>query len=250
MASYKIPQFLDSGDKILGPLNMRQFGYALGFGFISFVVFQLSFAFFPSAALFNLAPAIPFGLLGLYLALGKYNSRDAEVYVLAAIIFNVKPKKLIYVRVPDFFDLEEKLGTISANNIAKKMRERLDKTDRDKSSKGFNDFNLQNREQKAKKILEIANLQDNISSRTREKIVQMDIQKDVVMQELKAKEFTRTQGNNPQGRAIYNLSQQQFGQSPVLQAPQPSINSTFYDLNSQNFLDENDEDIYKPGVSN
>jgi hypothetical protein len=248
MASYQIPQFLDSGDKILGPLNLRQFGYALGFGFTTFLVFQLSFAFFPSAGWFNIVPALPFALLGLYLALGKYNSRDAEVYVLAAILFNVKPRKLIYVRVPDLFDLEEKLGTVSATNIAKKMKERLDKTAQDKSSKGYNDFSLQNREEKAKKILEIANFQDNISSRTREKIVQMDIQKDVVMQEIKAKEFSRNQANNPQTRAMFNLSQQPFGQSPVLQAPQPSINSTFYDLNSQNFLDEDNEDIYKPGV--
>jgi hypothetical protein len=243
MASYQIPQFLDSGDKILGPLNLRQFGYAMGFGFATFAVFQISFAIFPGAGWFNLVPASPFALLGAYLSFGKYNSRDAEIYVFAAILFNVKPRRLIYTRVPDLYDLEEKLSGVTVNNIANTMKKRLAKNISDKAGNGMNDFNLQNREEKAKKILQLANFQDNIATQTREKIVQMDIQKESVVRELKTKEFIQKQGGNQnQNRAIYNLQNQPFETSPVLNTPQPAMNATLYDFNTQNFLQDEEVD--------
>ncbi len=246
MASYQIPQFLDAGDKILGPLNLRQFGYAMGFGFVTFLVFQISFAFLPGAGWFNLLPAAPFAFLGAYLALGKYNSRDAEIYVFAAILYNVKPRKLIYTRVPDLYDLEEKLSTVTANNIATTMKQRLAKNLSDIAGNGMTDFNLQNRSEKAKKILQLANFQDNIATQTREKIVMMDIQKEGVMKELKAKEFLQKQGGNErQNRAIYNLQNQGFETSPVLNRDSSAPDSALYDLNNQNFLigDEQNRDI-------
>ena len=246
MASYQIPQFLDSGDKILGPLNLRQFGYAMGFGFATFAVFQICFALVPSAGWFNLVPAAPFALLGAYLSFGKYNSRDAEIYVFAAILFNIKPRKLIYTRVPDLYDLEERLSAVTVNNIAGTMKKRLAKNISDKNGNGMSDFNLQNRQDKAKKILQLANFQDNIATQTREKIVQMDIQKESVVRELKTKQFMQKQGGNQnQNRAIYNLQNQPFETSPVLDNNQP-MNTALYDFNTQNFLQDEEVDDNHP----
>jgi hypothetical protein len=105
MAAYQIPQFLDSGEKILGPLNLRQFGYALA----GFIICTLIFTIFsPSMGNYAVIPCLPFFGLAAYLALGKYNGRDSEIYVLKYILFLVKPRVMVYTRVPELDDLKKK----------------------------------------------------------------------------------------------------------------------------------------------
>lgn len=38
---FRVPQFIDVEDKIVGPLTLRQFGYVLGAGGLSFIIWKL-----------------------------------------------------------------------------------------------------------------------------------------------------------------------------------------------------------------
>jgi len=125
MTSYQIPQFLDSGDKILGPLNMRQFGYALAGGFIGVMIYSVTQAIFPEIGNYAIIPAIPFAAIFAYLALGKYNGRDSEVYVLKYILYNVKPRQMVYSRSPDYSDLNKKLAGLTYNSILERWNKEL-----------------------------------------------------------------------------------------------------------------------------
>lgn len=125
MATYQIPQFLESGDKILGPLNVRQFGYALGGFFVSILIFTLTQSAFPTIGFYAILPAIPVLGLTAYIALGKYNGRDSEIYILKFILFNVKPRTMIYQRYPNNSDLDEKLATLTTDKITKEWASRV-----------------------------------------------------------------------------------------------------------------------------
>ena len=125
MASYHIPQFLDSGDKILGPLNIRQFGYALAGGTVAFLIFTVVQSILPGIGTYAIIPAIPaMGLFG-YLSLGKYNGRDSEIYVLKIVIYLLKPRMMVYARVVDNYDLDEHLAKLTVDNITKEWQNRI-----------------------------------------------------------------------------------------------------------------------------
>lgn len=154
MASYHIPQFLDSGDKILGPLNMRQFGYALGGFMICTLIFNLTQALVPGIGNYAIIPCIPLAALSGYLALGKYNGRDSEIYILKFIIFNSKPKTMVYARVPDIADLGSRAAEWTYEAISKRWKVAVEK----ELARQQNDaltFNERDAIEKAKKIREI-----------------------------------------------------------------------------------------------
>jgi hypothetical protein len=165
MASYQIPQFLDSGDKILGPLNMRQFGYALGGFMVSAIIFTLAQSLVPGAQFYAIIPCIPIVGLAAYLALGRYNGRDSEIYVLKYIIFNSKPKWMVYARVPDVQDLNEKLNDYTTDKITKRWTDELGKQ---KAIKGneFLTFNNQDSLKKASQIRALGNTIDLSTTNT------------------------------------------------------------------------------------
>jgi PrgI family protein len=125
MASYNIPQFLDSGDKILGPLNIRQFGYALVGSLLSFVTYTIIQALAPGLGVYALVPVLPLVAVFGYLSVGKYNGRDSEVYVLKLIIYSLKPREMVYSRVADNSDLDEHLSKITYDNISKEWNSRI-----------------------------------------------------------------------------------------------------------------------------
>lgn len=125
MASFQVPQFLDSGDKILGPLNLRQFGYALGGFMISVMIFSIVNAYYPSAGLYGFLPAVPVAGLAAYAALGKYNGRDADFYIVRFVIFAIKPRFLKYSRLPDTADLDSKLNDWTEAKIKERWAKRL-----------------------------------------------------------------------------------------------------------------------------
>jgi PrgI family protein len=106
MASYQIPQFLDSGDKIFLGMNIRQFAYALVGFLLCVLLFQL---FFPAIGNFAFVPVAPLGLFFFYLCLGKYNGRDAEIYILKIVIFATKPRAMKYIRDYDLIDINTRL---------------------------------------------------------------------------------------------------------------------------------------------
>jgi len=154
MASYQIPQFLDSGDKILGPLNLRQFAYALSGFLFSALIFTSFQSIDPRIGVYALLPCLPVVVIFGYLALGKYNGRDAEVYVLKFILFMAKPRKMFYVRVPYTTDLDEKLAALSANQILKEWTLRVNKIKELEGNqlKTFNNLDALGRAQKIRSL--------------------------------------------------------------------------------------------------
>jgi hypothetical protein len=158
MASYQIPQFLDSGDKIFGPLNIRQFGYMLGGGFVVFLVYTLTSTFLPGIGNYAFIPTIPFLGIFAYLALGKYNGRDSEIYVLKAIIYAVKPRIMMFRRVVDNSDLDSKLASLTVSEIEKKWSQAAQKSKALESNE-YASFEMEDRASKARKLRSIgANL--------------------------------------------------------------------------------------------
>lgn len=150
MASYHIPQFLDSGDKIFGPLNVRQFGYALFGGILSFLLFTIVQSIIPGVGLYGIVPVIPVIALFGYLAFGKYNGRDSEIYILKLIIYFLKPRLMVYTRVADNSDLDEHLSKLTYENISKNWNERIAKTSTDE-----NDFENHSTKMKAERIRQL-----------------------------------------------------------------------------------------------
>jgi hypothetical protein len=159
MASFQVPQFLDSGDKILGPMNLRQFGYALGGFMISVLIFTLVNNAFPTAGLYGFIPAIPVAALAGYAALGKYNGRDADFYIIKFIIFALKPRFLKFSRLPDNSDLDARMGEYTESKIKARWASRLsDQEEADKDP--YSDFRVANSELKADKIRNLGQLLD------------------------------------------------------------------------------------------
>lgn len=104
MGTYKVPQNVESEDKILGPLSLKQFIYAiigLGYGFVTFAIFQQIIAVW---VIVGIPPML------FMLALGLYQREDQplETYVIAVVQYFTKPKQRIWVKEPiaEVFHLE------------------------------------------------------------------------------------------------------------------------------------------------
>lgn len=91
MATYKVLQDIEAEDKLLGPLSLRQFIYAIIVVFIGFIAFQLA-----RAAWFLALPFVPpmifFGLLAAPFG----QTQSSEVWLLAKIRFFLFPRKRIW----------------------------------------------------------------------------------------------------------------------------------------------------------
>jgi hypothetical protein len=120
MASYSVPQFLDSGESIVFGLNMRQLGYAFGGFLVGSLIFSVATPFLGLWG--SLIPIAPVAGLALYLAFGKYNGRPSEVYVLKMILFNVKPRALVYSRIPEIDDLNKKMAELTQDKILNRWK--------------------------------------------------------------------------------------------------------------------------------
>jgi hypothetical protein len=201
MASYQIPQFLDSGDKILGPLNMRQFGYALAGFFICVLVFTVTQSTIPGIGNYALVPCIPIVGITAYLALGRYNGRDSEIYVLKYILYALKPRQMVYTRVPETTDLDEKLGQLTADNIQKEWNARVAKQKQIETN-NYTDFNTQETTLRAKRIRELGYNLDTSLYNTLTAVQRREL-------EIKAKEslLMAQSGKQP-------TNQPQFGPTP------------------------------------
>lgn len=122
MASYQIPQFLDSGDKIFLGMNLRQFAYAIVGFFLCVGVFNI---FYAAITNFAFAVIAPIGAFFAYLCLGKYNGRDTEVYIFKMIIFATKPRALKYMRDYDLSPIYAKISKNTVTNVMAEMDARV-----------------------------------------------------------------------------------------------------------------------------
>ena len=91
MATYKVIQDIEAEDKLLGPLSLRQFIYAvivIVLGFVAFTLGQIQFLlvlpFIPPIMFFGLLAA-PFG-----------QDQSSEVWLLAKIRFMFKPRRRVW----------------------------------------------------------------------------------------------------------------------------------------------------------
>ena len=68
---FRVPQFIDMEDKVFGPFTLKQFGYIIGAGGVSFLIWTFIPIHF--IAMIIIAP-----VAGLFLALAfvKYNNRS------------------------------------------------------------------------------------------------------------------------------------------------------------------------------
>lgn len=104
MGQYKVPQNVEAEDKIIGPLTLKQFIYAIigvGWGFFTFSIFNKVPVLF---VLLGLPPTILFLLLGLY----QPQDQPFEARFLAMLNFFGKTRKRLWQKEPiaEIFRLE------------------------------------------------------------------------------------------------------------------------------------------------
>lgn len=148
MASFQVPQFLDSGDKILGPLNIRQFGYALGGFLLAFLIYSI---LSPFVGIFAAVPALPVVAITAFIAFGRYNGRDSEIYILKFILFTKKARKLVYKRQPDVRKLNQRLSQLTPEKITTEWNKRLHEKQQGRK-KLFSDISAEEKITRIKKL--------------------------------------------------------------------------------------------------
>lgn len=120
MATYKVIQDIESEDKLLGPLSMRQFIYAI-------ITIAFGAAGFMLASRTNLLLMIPFlppmGLFGL-LAAPFGRDQSSEVWLLAKIRFAFKPRRRIW----DQSGLSDYVQILVPKKVEKHLTDGLDQT--------------------------------------------------------------------------------------------------------------------------
>jgi hypothetical protein len=148
MPSYQVPQFLDSGDKIIGPLNLRQFAYALIGGLLVFGLY--SYLLPITGTIWSIVIAFFPGLLLTLLAIGKFNGRDAEIYMYALIAYLRKKRTLMYKKVAQNEDLDDRLGKLTFTYLSDTLDRRYQAAN--KTSKNSTSFKAQPLDVKMAKI--------------------------------------------------------------------------------------------------
>jgi hypothetical protein len=96
MGTYKVPQNVESEDKILGPLSLKQFIYAMigvGYALLTFAVFQKLIIVW---IIVGLPPALALLALGLY----QKEDQPLETYILAVAQFITRPKQRLWHKEP------------------------------------------------------------------------------------------------------------------------------------------------------
>lgn len=91
MATYKVIQDIEAEDKLLGPLTLRQFVYAIIVIVSGFIAFKLA-----AAAWFLVIPFIPVIIFFAVLAAPFGHDQSSEVWLLAKVRFFLKPRKRIW----------------------------------------------------------------------------------------------------------------------------------------------------------
>jgi len=91
---FQVPQFIETEDKVVGPLTLKQFGYVGGAAIIILLLFFVLDTFL------WLVIAGFFGLVGAALAFGKYNGRPLIVLLIAVIDNIWQPKVYVFKPSP------------------------------------------------------------------------------------------------------------------------------------------------------
>ncbi|MDP4038679.1 MAG: PrgI family protein [bacterium] len=108
MAQYKVPQNVESEDKILGPLSLRQFIYVI----IGIMWAALMWAIFRQVIVLAVVFALPVTGLFLLLGFGKKEEQSFENYFIALIRFRFVPRGRIWMK-------DEKVETSIVQGVPK-----------------------------------------------------------------------------------------------------------------------------------
>ncbi len=96
MGQYKVPQNVESEDKILGPLSLKQFIYAVigvGYGLLTFAIFKSVIVIW---IVIGLPPMLALLALGLY----QREDQPLETYLVAVLQYFVRPKVRLWDKEP------------------------------------------------------------------------------------------------------------------------------------------------------
>ena len=120
---FRVPQFIDMEDKVFGPFTLKQFGYIVGAGGVSFVIWT-----FIPIKFFAILIILP--VVGLFLALAfvKYNNRSFADVLESAFAYYTGAK--IYTwKQPELKKEETSVDQVVANTQKEII---IEKTNRDK----------------------------------------------------------------------------------------------------------------------
>jgi len=120
MATYTVIQDIEAEDKLLGPLSLRQFLYAVIALVLGFISFRLLTSLPPLAI-----PFIPPTILFFILAAPFGRDQPSEVWLLAKIRFLLKPRK----RVWDQSGLQELVTITAPKKIERQLTDGLSQTE-------------------------------------------------------------------------------------------------------------------------
>jgi len=120
MGTYKVIQDIEAEDKLLGPLSLRQFIYAVIVVVLGFIAFKLTLVN-PLLALPFLPPMILFGVLASPFS----KDQPSEVWLLAKIRFFLKPKRRIW----DQTGMKELVTITAPKRIEKILSDNLSQTE-------------------------------------------------------------------------------------------------------------------------
>ena len=120
MATYKVIQDIESEDKLLGPLTLRQFVYAAIVVVMGFIAFKLAVV----NPFFIIPFILPMGFFGL-LAAPFGHDQSSEVWLLAKIGFMLKPRRRIW----DQTGLQELVTITVPKKLEKHLTDGLTQTE-------------------------------------------------------------------------------------------------------------------------
>lgn len=122
---FRVPQFIDIEDKVIGPLTLKQFGYIVGAGGVSFIIWT----FIPSHFLAVLIIA-PIAGLFISLAFVKYNNRPFGDFLESAFTYYIGSKIYTWKQpTPEVLTQESHIDQIIADTTKQII---ISKTDRDR----------------------------------------------------------------------------------------------------------------------
>jgi PrgI family protein len=183
MAVYQVPQFLDSGEKIFGSMNIRQLAYALLGFFVCIAIYSI---FSPALGLYGIIPCFPFIFVFAYLAIGKYNGRDTEVYVLKMIIFFTKPRMMKYTRQPDYTDIDARMNEWTVDKVMARWSQQNAITDKD--GDGIDDFTGADYRSKIERIRSLTKVVDHSTKTVLDTVVERERDREQMLEKIRIAE--------------------------------------------------------------
>jgi hypothetical protein len=90
---FSVPQFTDVEDRLIGSLTLKQFLVLLGAGALDLFLWSV---LGPSLPFFVLA--VPIGLLGIAVAMGKFNGRPMFIYLMPFASYLTSNKSMVFRR--------------------------------------------------------------------------------------------------------------------------------------------------------